>query len=104
MNSESEETIEQYTTFLNMLNNFDIEKVKGYTIKYGFIVNSNPDDFSININELIKEIKGQDVIYIAHSIGKSKSLPENIVKELETYEIYPVISDPQADLSEEQKG
>ncbi len=28
MNSESEETIEQYTTFLNMLNNFDIEKVK----------------------------------------------------------------------------
>ncbi len=27
----------------------------------------------------------------------------DIVKELETYEIYPVISDPQADLSEEQK-
>ena len=53
------------------------------TIINKIIVNSNPDDFSINIKELIKEIKGQDVIYIAHSIGKSKSLPENIVKELE---------------------
>ncbi len=45
--------------------------------------NSNPDEFSINIKSLIKEFEGEDVIYIAHSVGKSKSLSENIVKELE---------------------
>lgn len=46
-------------------------------------INSNPNEFSINIKDLIKEFKNEDVIYIAHWLGKSKALSENMVKELE---------------------